>query len=145
MVNKPPPLVYYASANDYRQHYQANYCNVLVHTFDGLRVFFPRRQFDHAFYESSSRRTPDKSVFCRERAERIDWIAAALQDGTAELYVGWDNKKKALDPHRRVTIVYGDYVVILRIESQRRRASFITAFVGGEETLKKIRSNPTWP
>jgi hypothetical protein len=32
-----------------------------------------------------------------ERAERMDWIKATLQDPNAELYVGCDREKKRYD------------------------------------------------
>lgn len=140
----PPALLDYATEEDYRQHYEYYYCNCRIYTFDGLRVYFPRRQFYHAFFESASRRSKDKSVFSRQRAERMDWIAAALQDGTADLYVGWNSKKKTYAYDRRVTIVYGNYVVVLQVRSDRASATFVTAFVGGPETLRRIRGNPRW-
>ena len=140
----PPALVKYDSEHDYRQHYQHYYCNASVYTFDGLRVYFPRRQFDHAFYESADRRQADKSIFSRERAERIDWIAAALQEGVAELHEGWDNQQKISRPDRRVAIVYDDHVVIIQLKVNGGSATFITALVATEEALAKIRSSPKW-
>jgi hypothetical protein len=44
--------------------------------------------FDHAFFEWSERRGGPKDTFSADRARRIDWIAAALQDAEAELFVG---------------------------------------------------------
>ena len=140
----PPALIKYATEYDYRLHYQRFYCDSRVTTFDGLRVYFPRGGFDHAFYESAHRRQADKSIFSRERAERIDWIAAALQEGVAELYEGWDNRQKISRPDRRVAIVYDDYVVIIQLQLNRGSAMFITAFVATEEALAKIKSSPKW-
>lgn len=95
------------------RHYETNYCGATIHTFDGLRVYFPKQQFDDAFFESASRRKRDKSIFSMERAKRIDWIKAALQETTAELYVGWDRDKKCYSRRRRVCVVYGNCVVVL--------------------------------
>jgi hypothetical protein len=67
-----------------------------------------------------------------------------LQDASAELYRGWDRDKKAMRSDRRITIVYGDYVVVVQIQSDPSKATFITAYVAGAETVRKIRSGPRW-
>jgi len=140
----PPALIPYKTEAEYRRHYETHYCKVTIHTFDGIRVYFPKQQFDEAFYESANRRARDKSLFSWRRAERIDWIRAALEDPTAELYVGWDRNKKKLNPGRRVALVYQNYVVILRMNIKRKRATFITAYVAGPTTIAKIRNGPRW-
>lgn len=135
-----PPLVSYATPDDYRRHFDRVYCQKATVTFDGLHVRFRRDQFEHAFFESVQAKD---DTFSKKRAERIDWIAAALQDVTAELYVGWDSAKKRVTPGRRVCIVLGDYVVVIRIGGHSK-AFFITAFVADQGTLAKIRSGPRW-
>jgi len=140
----PPKVVLYSSEAEYRRHYETNYCSAAIHTFDGLRVYFPKQRFDHAFFESASRRKKDKSIFSMERAKRIDWIKAGLQENTAKLYVGWDRDRKCYSRRRRVCVVYGDYVVVLRMASNRATATFITAYVADTLTLPKIRSGPRW-
>lgn len=140
----PPALVHYTTEDEYRRHYERQYCRAVIHTFDGLRVLFPRQQFDDAFFESANRLARDKSVFSRTRAERIDWIRAALQDRTAELYAGWDRDKKRIDRGRRVTLIYGDYVVVVTVNLKKSSATFITAYVGSASTLAKIRRQPRW-
>ena len=140
----PPRLIHYATEAEYRQHYEQHYCRATVYTFDGMRVYFSRQQFDDAFFESARRRARDKSVFSHTRAERIDWIRAALQDNTAELYAGWDRDKKVIDRKRRVTVVYGNYVVVIQLNVKRSTANFITAFVADAQTLTKIRRQPRW-
>lgn len=140
----PPTLVHYATEAEYRLHYEANYCRATILTFDGLRVYFPKQQFDDAFYESADRRARDKSVFSRQRAERIDWIRAALQDNTAEIYAGWDRDKKVVDRKRRVILIYGDYVVVLQVNLRKAKAIFITAYVANAATLAKIRHGSFW-
>jgi hypothetical protein len=140
----PPALVHYASEAEYRRHYETHYCRSVIRTFDGLRVLFPRQQFDDAFFESANRLARDKSVFSTTRAERIDWIGAAVQDRTAELYAGWDRDKKQIDLGRRVTLIYGDYVVVLKVNLKKSSATFITAYVAGVDTLAKIRRQPRW-
>jgi hypothetical protein len=140
----PPALVHYATEAEYRAHYERCYCHAVIHTFDGLRVFFPKQQFDDAFFESANRKARDKSVFSLERAERIDWIRAAIEDPTAELYRGWDRDKKVIAYDRRITLVFGNYVVILQVYSKGNKATFITAYVASPDTIRKIRNNPRW-
>jgi len=140
----PPALVHYATEEEYFRHYEKRYCQATITTFDGIRVFFPRQQFQDAFYESADRHVRDKTLFSRQRAERIEWIGAALEDAAAELYVGWDRKRKAYHWNRRIALVYGDYVVVIQISADRLKADFITAYVAGASTIAKIRTNPKW-
>jgi hypothetical protein len=107
-------------------------------------VYFPKQQFDDAFFESANRRARDKSVFSLARAERIDWIRAALEDPKAELYQGWDRDRKVIDRDRRITVVYGNYVVVLLVRRNRNSATFITAYVAEANTIQKIRNSPRW-
>jgi len=140
----PPQLVHYSSIDEYRQHYESHYGRAQIYTFDGLRVYFPKQQFKDAFFESASRRRRDKSVFSWQRAERIDWIKAALQDSSADLFVGWNRDKKTYALERRVCVAYGNYVVVLRVAKNKKTATFITAYVADETTIQKIRSGPRW-
>lgn len=140
-----PPLLVLPDEAAYRAHYESILCGRTIRTFDGLVVRFPKWQFDHAFFESSNRLKGDKSVFSLERAKRMDWIGPALEDPTAELYEGWERRKKAHTREARVCVVYGDYVVIIRLRNSSKPASFITAFPAGATTLSKIRSGPRWP
>ncbi|MCC7355068.1 MAG: hypothetical protein IT330_15090 [Anaerolineae bacterium] len=140
-----PDLVHYATEAAYRQHYETYYCQARIYTFDGMRVYFPKSQFDDAFYESASRAARDKSLFSWNRAERIDWIRAALQDRTAELYAGWDREEKRINWKRRIVLVYGNYVVVLNLVPKKHTATFITAYVADPTTIQKIRNGPRWP
>ena len=140
----PPALVHYITEAEYRTHYERCYCRVVIHTFDGMRVYFPKQQFDDAFFESANRKARDKSVFALERAERIDWIRAAVEDPTAELYQGWDRDRKVIVPGRRIALVFDNYVVVLQVYNERSAATFITAYVASSDTIRKIRGNPRW-
>jgi len=139
-----PEVVLYSSEAEYRKHYETIYCSAVIHTLDRLRVYFPKQQFDDAFFESASRRKKDKSIFSMERAKRIDWIKAGLQENAAELYVGWDRDRKCYSRRRRVCTVYGNYVIVLHMARNRPTATFITAYVADTPTLAKIRSGPRW-
>lgn len=138
-----PPLLSLKSPDEYRKYFEENYCNQKIYTFDKIRVLFPKGAFDHAFYSSSSRREQKKDVFSTERAERMPWIKVALEDDSAELYFGWDNKRKCVVSNRRVAIVVRDYVVIIQTKSADI-AFFISAFIANQRALNMIRLNPKW-
>lgn len=128
----------------YRSHYEASLSRQTIHTFDGIPVRFPKWQFDHAFFESADRRLGDKSVFSIERARHMDWIVPALAELNAELYEGWERRKKAHTRDSRTCVAFGDYVVIIRLRGGGKPASFITAYQAGQRTLQRIRSGPKW-
>ena len=77
-----PPLVKYATEAEYRDHYERCYVNVrAITTVDGIPVRFFKERVDHAFFRSSERRDKNKETFASERAERIDWIRFAIEEG----------------------------------------------------------------
>ncbi len=142
-------LIQYGTEEEYRRHFEQVYCKGPIKTFDGIAVRFHKNMFDHCFFESS-RRDTNKDTFSIKRSERIDWIKKALQDPSSEKYVGWDRKKKRYNKKRRVTIVMGNYVVIIQLTGSRK-ANFITAYLadtGGRKgrpaTIDLIRSGPKW-
>jgi len=144
-----PPLVKYATPDEYRAHFEQVYCRGPITTFDGIAVRFRKGKFAHDFYESS-KRDETKDRFSWKRAERIDWIKAALQDPDSERYQGWDKKHKRYDPDRRVAIVMGNYVVVIALVGPKD-ADFVTAYVadatfrpGRPSTLDLIRRGPKW-
>tara|TARA_R110002074_G_scaffold349634_1_gene520345 strand:- start:134533 stop:134949 length:417 start_codon:yes stop_codon:yes gene_type:complete len=134
-----PALVHYQTELEYRQHFEQVYCRDTIQTFDGIQVRFRKDMFDHCFFESV---VSKDDTFSPQRAERVDWIKAALQDNTAELREGWDNKKKQPAKDRRVAIVVGNYVVIIRIRGNK--ADFVTAFLAIGRSIRLIRQNPIW-
>lgn len=138
-----PPLVSYKTIDEYRAHFERMYCRGPVTTFDGIAVRFRKGCFAHCFYEST-RRNRVKDVFSVQRAERIDWIRATLQDPNADMHVGWDGKKKRYDRSHRVALVVGDYVVVIRLTGSKS-AEFVTAYVADSpSTLAKIKRSPKW-
>ena len=138
-----PPLVQYATEQEYRSHFERAYCCGAILCFDGIAVRFEKKDFDHCFFESGNR-NGIKDQFSTLRAERIDWIKAALQDAQADLFVGWDSKRRRYDHGHRVTLVMGNYVVVIRIASGKK-ARFATAFVAdSQRTLDRIRRSPKW-
>jgi len=137
-----PLLVTYQHQSEYRTHFERIYCQGPIMSFDGIPIRFNKRDFDHAFFESVNAKD---DTFSQKRAQRIDWIASALKDPQSERYVGWDNKRKRNDRKKRVTLVMGNYVVIIRLNGQCDRGWFITAFVADtSRTLSKIKQSPVW-
>lgn len=144
-----PALITFASEADCRAHFERVYCQGPIATFDGIMVRFRKNNFDHCFFESTGRNGV-KDQFSRPRSERVDWIKAALEDTSSELYEGWDSSKKRYDRSRRATIVMGNYVVIIAFTGIGT-ADFVTAYVadsparpGRLSTIDKIRSGPRW-
>lgn len=140
----PYQLIKNKSIDEYKQMFISEYCNnQSITTFDNIKVKFYPEDFDHAFYTSSDWIVKDKSVFSTSRAEKILWIKEALNDGNAILKQGWDNKRKQVDPTRRVAVVNKNYIVVIKILNSKAR--FITAYVVGYyNKLRKILSTPDW-
>jgi len=144
-----PPLVKYRTEAEYRLHFEQVYCRGSIKTFDGILVRFRKSIFDHCFFESS-RRDKNKDTFSIKRAERIDWIKRALRDPDSERYMGWDKKRKRYNRSRRVTIVMGNYVVVIKLTGTGK-ADFVTAFLadthrsmGRPSTIDLIRRGTKW-
>lgn len=140
-----PPLLKLADQAAYRAHYERTLCRGGIVTHDGIRVFFKRDEFDHAFFESSDRRGAN-DVFSLERAMRMDWIPVALADPKVPCFQGWDRKKRRHDPTRRVAVVIDDFVIVIGIWRTRggvMKANFITCY-RAENSIGKIRQSPGW-
>jgi hypothetical protein len=141
---KRPPLVEYATEEEYRRHYEESYCakGGEIKTPDGIRVFFPKNAFDHAFRKARDRQRRDKKLFSRHRAQRIDWIRWVLENPAADLYQGWSRDKKKVDKKRRVALC-DSYVVVIALRGPDK-AFFVTAFDADWKTVARIRTNPEW-
>jgi hypothetical protein len=135
------PLKAFADEMECFEHFRKVYCIGPIPTFDNIMVRFDKRDFLHLFFES---RGGKKNVFSSRRAERVDWIKAALEDPAAELFQGYDKTTKSYGPDRRVCVVSGDYVVIIAL-TDKDKAHIITAFViDNPEALKQIKGSPKW-
>jgi len=140
-----PPLVHYATAAEYRHHFEGTYCRGSIQTFDGIRVYFAAAKFGHVFYESTAR-DGRKDVFSPVRAERIDWIKATLVHQQADLYQGWNKDVRCPDATRRVAVVYEDFVVVVEMGLTREgalKANFVTCYQA-DNSITKIRTSPVW-
>ena len=141
----PPSFVIYDTPDKYKSHYEEHYCKKPIITFDEIPVFFPKDKFSHAFYESSDKRG-SKDLFSEERSKRIDWIRMTLESQEALLFQGWDSKKKCYDANSRVSVVYENFVVVIRLSLKRNgmlKGNFITCYQA-DNSIDKIKSSPTW-
>jgi len=143
-----PALVIYASEVEYREHYERVYCQAPIVCFDGICVRFRKEKFAHAFFESVHGGTDN--LFSSKRAQRIDWIKCALEDPNSERFIGWDKYTKTYNRKRRVTVVMGNYVVVIAL-TKSNNADFVTAYLadtparnGRPSTIDKIKSSPKW-
>jgi hypothetical protein len=136
-------MVKYGTEAEYRQHFEKVYCQGSLNTADGISVRFRKEKFEHCFFESS-KRDGNKDTFSQLRAERVDWIKETLADGTADLKAGWDSKKKCYDHTRRVSLVKGNYVVVIALTG-KKSADFVTAYVmDTPASLTKLTAAPAW-
>ncbi|XLS30291.1 hypothetical protein ACJD0Z_05535 [Flavobacteriaceae bacterium M23B6Z8] len=129
-----------------REIWYETYCKagILISTFDTMTVRFYEDDFDHCFYESANRRARDKSILSLNRLEKIFWIKDAIEDTDAVLKSGWLRDEKRYDNERRVALVKGNYVVIIRIINQQR-ARFVTAYeITDENGIEKVLGSPDW-
>jgi len=139
-----PPLVVYATEVEYKNHYEIYYCRTPIMSFEGIRIFFPKDQFKHAFYESSSKGSDD--IFSEARSQRIEWIRETLENEKADLYEGWDKTFKTYNPGRRVSVVYENFVVVIGLSLNRKgvlKGNFITCYKA-DESIDSIRKSPQW-
>lgn len=142
-MTRLPPLLRLDGESAYRDHFRDGYLPPAeIHTFDGIHVRFFDGNFHHAFYCESSRGSGKKDRWSLQRAERMDWIAAVLQDRTAELYRR-DMPDRTV---RRIALIPSErYTVVIQVNKDQRRANFVTAYVVESDTaLRKMRSNPKW-
>jgi hypothetical protein len=137
-----PPLLKLPGRNPYWGHFKKRYLSGPLITFDGIEVRFYAHNFGHAFCTESTRGSGRKDSFDWDRAERMDWIAGVLRDGTVEVY-----RRVMPDGRvRRIALVPAErYAVVIAVEKNLRRAHFVTAYVvNSTSALNKMRSNPKW-
>jgi len=127
-----------------RQLWFDEYCDSVINikTFDNVEVKFYPSDFDHVFYESYNRRAKDKSIISFNRLEKIYWIKDVLEDNQAILKQGWDKVIKSYDNDRRVALVKGNYIVVIRFTGFEK-ARFVTAYEM-QENEDKVLSSPDW-
>lgn len=132
----------------FRKMWHDEYIVPKIYTHDNIRVHFYDDNFDHAFYESSgrnvSRKSPlHKDTLSYQRLSRMLWIKDVLSDPEAKMVMGYDSKTKTYVDNKRVSIVKGDYVVVIQLYGDYQNAKFITAYVANN-SIDKILSSPEW-
>ena len=138
-------FVIYSTPDEYKYHYEEQYCKRPILTFDGISVFFSKDKFSHAFYESSDRRG-SKDLFSQERSKRIDWIRFTLESKEALLFQGWNSKKKCYHSDSRVSVVFENFVVVIRLSLKKNgtlKGNFVTCYQA-DNSIGKIKSSPIW-
>ena len=135
---------YNYTTEELRKIWSDTYCDKSITTFDNIEVRFYSNMFDHCFYESENRRKKDKSILSYNRLEKIFWIKDALEDPNTIIKQGWDSKQKKYDNSRRVTLIKGNYIVVIIIYADKK-ARFITAYeINNERNLELINNSPNW-
>lgn len=129
-----------------RDIWRKTYCdpNHPIYTFDNIQVKFYEDMFDHAFFESASRRRGDKSILSLNRCQKIYWIKDTLESPDAILKQGWNKKTKSYTKTRRVAIVKDNYIVVIRFVTEKV-AKFLTAYeMNDDQNLQKVLNGPDW-
>jgi hypothetical protein len=138
-------LLHYNGEEEYRIHYENNYCRTPILTFDGIQVFFDKNRFKHAFFESSNR-DGRKDLFSVIRASRMNWIKKTLLSTEAFLFQGYDKRTKSYSSNRRVTVVIDNFVVVISLSLNRKgvlKGKFITCYEANN-SISKIKKSPIW-
>ncbi|MHA7130925.1 hypothetical protein [Algoriphagus namhaensis] len=104
-----------------------------------MMVYCYEDMFNHVFFESADRKPGDKSILSLNRLEKILWIKAALQDPEAILKTGWDKSTKSYFDDRRISIVKGNYVVVIRFTGFLK-AKLVTAYEKND--IENIMDSP---
>lgn len=132
----------------FRVLWHDNYVRQEIFTFDDIRVHFYDDNFDHAFYESTKRNVGKGDAFyknelSKRRLARMMWIKDTLQDEEAKIVIGYDKKTQSYKRNKRVSIVKGNYVVVIQLYGDFKNAKFITAYVA-DNSIDKIMHSPEW-
>ncbi len=136
-----PPLLELSSEQDYCEHYMNTLVNgEAVKSKDGITVVFLADQFNHAFSGYSSKWDKEKSIFDRERAKRMDWIAPVIQGVASESFC---DKYSARRPRRNYLSSANKYLVVTEPISGNRE-KFITAFPCSDKKAAEVRKRPRW-
>ncbi|MET0154761.1 MAG: hypothetical protein ABW189_01475 [Rickettsiales bacterium] len=139
-----PPLIKYATWQEYQEFYKREFCQRRILTHDGIPVYFSEGRFWHAFCTRDSVGKKDKFSF--ERAQYMGWICPTLQNPSALSLKGWDSVTKKIESHRRVSFVFGDFVVVVEMSLKMDgtlKAKFITAYYA-DRSINKIKQSPEW-
>lgn len=127
------------SEAELREIWRKEYCVEEIVTFDTVKVRFFEDMFDHAFFESAHRMKKDKTILSYNRLEKMLWIKDTLKDPSAILKKGWNKDRKGYYTDRRVAVIKGNYIVIIRFTGMLK-AKFVTAYEKND--ISNILSSP---
>lgn len=120
--------------------------HIVIVDWDGKRVHFNPKNFDHAFSESSDYRFGygDHDIpLSMKRARRILWIKEVLvaSKGTIERrhQSRKDSRNRIMKKRRDFIVVEEKYIVVLEERQNHEDFDFITAFTADSNYLEKIR------
>ena len=151
------PLLRLNAANDeelveaYRRVYIETYVrgadgkNIELFDWQGNRIFFSARVFDHAFSESTDYRFGSgvhDIPFSKRRARYMLWIKEVITatKGCIERRHQLRKDSRGRLKKRRVLIVIEErYVVVLEERKCPKELEFVTAFLADERYLQHIR------
>lgn len=138
-----PPLVDYETEQEYREHYEREYCKTPITTPNGIRIYFSKEKFDHIFFESVQSKDDTFSI---DRSQRIDWIKHTLTSNDSILYQGYDQETKTHYPDRRVALRYENFVVVVQLSLNKKdvlKGNIVTCFKA-DNSIDEIKSSPLW-
>ena len=98
-----------------------------------------KKNFLYILYENLYLK--NKSTY--QRQQKLNQSGPFLSKD-ALLKQGWIKKNKSYTNSRRVTLVKGNYIVVILI-FKKNKARFITAYeIDNDENLEDIKSSPDW-
>lgn len=80
-MKKSVEFIVLNSEDEYRKHFEENYCSGQIFTIKGFNVIFNLNDFDHIFSEPSKGDTSIRS-FSERRARRIMFMQTLLEEDT---------------------------------------------------------------
>lgn len=130
---------------DYKLYWESVVCASPVTTVHGVKVFFQRNRFEHAFFESPMRNGIKGTVCSTERVQRMSWIRAALTDPASDWRTGWNKSLGQADRSRAVCITDEDFVIVIGMHAtDPARANFMSCY-RADQSIGRIRCMPCWP
>jgi len=121
--------------------------DIELYDWQGNRIIFNARTFDHAFSESTDYRFSSgihDISFSKKRARYILWIkeVIAATKGRIERrhQLHKDNRGRFSKKRRILIVVEERYVVVLEERKHMKELEFITAFLADENGLRHLRS-----
>jgi len=116
-----------------------------IFTFDGIRIYFRKSHFYHAFFETN---VAHKDCFSLDRARHMPDILTILQSPVSICRCGWNNREQRHDYHRRVSYLLGTFLVVVLLSRNKQTGvvtgEFITCFEADEITFSRIQKDPIW-